>query len=131
MNDPIIILFQQDLRIHDNPALYEAAQTKRPLIPLYILDDDTPWKLGGASRAYLHHSLLSLQESLKEIGLKLILRQGPYEEILKDILKTSKAKYIYFNRHYEPASFLQDEKIKKLSEFRSFKANYLVEGFRG
>lgn len=64
---PIIVWFRQDLRLRDNPALQAAHETKRPIIPVYILDDvnSGQWKMGGASRWWLHHSLTELNKSLK------------------------------------------------------------------
>ena len=36
---PVILWFRQDLRLADNPALIHAAETGRPIIPVYILDE--------------------------------------------------------------------------------------------
>lgn len=124
MVKPVIVVFQQDLRIHDNPALTAAIQTEQPVIPLYILDDLTPkkWKMGGASRVFLHGSLESLQKSLQAIGLKLILRRGKMSSVLKEVAQESDATAIFYNRHYEPWS-----SDFKGMETHSFKANLLVE----
>ena len=72
MTQPIIIWFRQDLRMSDHPAL-TAAAAKGPIIPLYILDDETPgsWKMGAASRWWLHKSLESLN-----LKIPLVLRRG-------------------------------------------------------
>ena len=35
---PIIVWFRNDLRLIDNPALYKAAETGRPVIPVFIYD---------------------------------------------------------------------------------------------
>ena len=42
MTRPIIVWFRQDLRIADNPALAAAYESGAPVLPLYILDDETP-----------------------------------------------------------------------------------------
>jgi deoxyribodipyrimidine photo-lyase len=57
--------FRQDLRLADNPALTAAAQAGT-VIPVFILDDDHAGehKMGGASRWWLHHSLIALNASL-------------------------------------------------------------------
>ena len=59
MTAPAIVWFRQDLRLSDNPALHEALEDGYAVIPLYILDDKNAaeWKLGGAARWWLHHSL--------------------------------------------------------------------------
>ena len=75
---PILVWFRQDLRLDDNPAFAAAAATGRPVVPVYILDDLAPgqWRLGGASRWWLHHSLAALAETLAGHALALVLRAG-------------------------------------------------------
>jgi deoxyribodipyrimidine photo-lyase len=75
---PIILWFRNDLRLSDHPALTAAAETDAPILPLYILDDETPGRLcmGGASRWWLHGSLASLAKDLKQRGGELCLRRG-------------------------------------------------------
>lgn len=57
-NEPVIVWFRQDLRVKDNLALLASHQSGCPIIPLYILDDDSSgeWKIGQASRWWLSHS---------------------------------------------------------------------------
>ena len=85
---PAIVWFRQDLRLRDNPALNAVGATGRPVLPVYILDDETPgrWKLGGASRWWLHHSLTSLSADLQKRGAPLILRRGRADEIMAGLL---------------------------------------------
>jgi deoxyribodipyrimidine photo-lyase len=66
-----IFWFRQDLRLSDNPGLREASRLGK-VLPIYILDDLSlsPFKIGSASRIYLHHSLASLNQSLND-GLNL------------------------------------------------------------
>lgn len=47
---PTIVWFRQDLRLADQAALVAAA-SQGPVVPLYVLDDDTPgeWAIGGRS----------------------------------------------------------------------------------
>ena len=104
MSATVICWFNQDLRVEDHPALAAAAAQGRPVIPLYILDDVTagPWAPGGASRWWLHHSLLSLQDSLTRLGCPLILRRGPAQEVLRDVIAESGAESLVFSRRIEP-----------------------------
>lgn len=103
MPAPVILWLRQDLRLHDQPALL-AAIAQGPVIPLYILDDDTPgaWRMGGAQRWWLHHSLASLAEALKARGSRLILRRGPAADVLRTVLAETGAGRIHAVRHYEP-----------------------------
>lgn len=72
---PAIVWFRQDLRLQDNPALRAALDRGGPVVPLYILDaaGDGRWPIGGAARWWLHHSLASLDASLRERGSRPIV----------------------------------------------------------
>lgn len=112
MANPVIVWFRQDLRLADNPALTLASKTGQPLLPIYILDDISAgqWKMGGASRAWLHHSLTALNASLNG---KLRVFIGNAETVLPDIIKQSGTTDIYWNRCYEPWRIARDKRIKE------------------
>ena len=118
MNDshkPILLWFRLDLRLDDNPALTRAAESGRPVIPVFILssEDEAPWAPGGASRWWLHRSLAALEESLRHQGSCLILKQGPAARALDALIQETGATAVYWNRRYEPAIVARDAKIKK------------------
>ena len=98
-----LLWLRQDLRLHDQPALVAAAQ-QGPVIPVYILDDDAPgaWRIGGAQRWWLHHSLAALDKTLRDQGSRLILRRGDAVSILNELAEATGAEAIHAIRHYEP-----------------------------
>lgn len=98
-----LVWFRQDLRIQDQPAL-AAAAARGPVLGLYVLDDETPgrWKLGGASRWWLHHSLTALARELEKLGSTLILRRGRSSEVVRAVASEVGAGGIHATRHYEP-----------------------------
>jgi len=104
MTAPVILWLRRDLRLADQPALAAAVASGAPLIPIYTLDDDTPKhrKMGGASRWWLHHSLVSLDADLRKIGSQMILRAGRSDEILCALAQEIGASAIHCIRHYEP-----------------------------
>jgi deoxyribodipyrimidine photo-lyase len=104
MTAPVILWFRRDLRLSDQPALAAAVASGAPIIPLYILDDDTPKhrKMGAASRWWLHHSLKALDQDLQKLGSRLILRAGKSDEILCALAAETNASAIHCIRHYEP-----------------------------
>lgn len=131
---PAIVWLRQDLRLADNPALYAAAESKRPLIILYILDDETPgrWRIGGASRWWLHRSLEALGESVRKHGGALTLRRGRAEDVIGAIVRETGARSVYWNRCYEPYAVARDTKLKAALtasgvEVNSFAGGLLVE----
>lgn len=137
MTNIAIVLFRQDLRINDNPALRKAIDDNYQIIPLYIYDEEEKksWPMGGASKLFLHHSLEQLDEDLKEKGSRLILKKGDRQKVIFKILKESKAKAIFWNRCYEPENIKIDKELKeKLKEenyeVHSFNASLLFEPFQ-
>lgn len=114
-NNPVIYWFRSDLRLSDNPALSAACGEGRAVIPVYILDDLNPglWKMGAASRWWLHQSLLKLSASLEAAGFQpLVFLKGDAEKELLKLLDAVKADTVYWNRRYEPWAVARDTKIK-------------------
>jgi hypothetical protein len=66
---PIMVWFRNDLRLADNPALSHAAQSGRPVIPLYILDETKDVRpMGAASLWWLDKSLKALAKAWRPSG---------------------------------------------------------------
>ena len=109
---PVLLWFRQDLRLHDHPALTAAAQAG-PVIPVYVLDDEGPgqWRIGGAQRWWLHHSLASLDAALRDRGSRLILRRGPAAEVLSALMAETGAAAIHATRRYEPWWRAADDRL--------------------
>ena len=105
----VIMWFRQDLRLSDNPALLNAIQQGR-VLPVFILDEGNDWSIGGASRWWLHHSLLALNESLQ--GNLWILR-GDAAELLPQLTREHSASHAFWNRCYEPSIIRRDSLIKE------------------
>lgn len=104
MTAPIILWLRRDLRLADQPALAAAVESGAPIIPAYVLDDETPKyrKMGGASRWWLHHSLTSLDAELRTLGSRLILRRGISDTKLCELARETGASAVHCIRHFEP-----------------------------
>lgn len=74
--DDAVILFTRDLRVHDHPALAEAARSAERLTPLFVLDDGILGFSGANRLAFLLEALTDLDASLRRLGSGLILRSG-------------------------------------------------------
>lgn len=132
-----IVWLRQDLRLSDHPALQAASERNLPVVPVYIFDEVTPgqWKMGGAQRWWLRHSLASLAASLKKRNLNLILRRGPALSILKQLMVETQGSALYWNRCYEPYAIRRDQEIKKYFtqqgiEVESFSGSLLFEPWK-
>lgn len=131
---PAIVWFRNDLRLDDNPALTAAARSGAPIVALYALDDDSAgaWRMGGASRWWLHHSLAALARDLSRFGVLLTLRRGRAEFVLESLAAETGASAVYWNRLYEPWAMRRDSAIKAALRTRgltveSFNASLLFE----
>lgn len=103
MTAPSILWFRRDLRLTDQAALIAAAEAG-PVIPVYVLDDETPKhrRMGEASRWWLHESLELIDHALRQRGSRLILRRGAAADVLASLARETKAAAIHAIRHYEP-----------------------------
>ena len=91
--------FRNDLRLDDNPIVYDAVQAVASgevteVLPVYIFDPRwfsmTQWKNGmlktGSFRAeYLLGSIIDLKDRLRAIGSDLIICMGAPEEVLPSL----------------------------------------------
>ncbi len=114
MSDTSLLWFRHDLRLADNPALLAAVGRGGPVIPVFIWSpaEEGAWRPGAASRWWLHQSLAQLDASLRERGSRLVVRQGPALETIRELLEESGASAVYWNRRYEPAVIDRDRRVE-------------------
>ncbi|WP_372466762.1 deoxyribodipyrimidine photo-lyase [Microbacterium maritypicum] len=134
MTSPSLVWFRDDLRLADNPALRAAIDRGEPVIALYVLDEESPGirPLGGAARWWLHHSLASLDERLRERGGALVLRRGAAGHVVREAVADVGAGAVFWNRRYGGAEREIDSSLKSALraeglEVASFAASLLHE----
>ena len=131
-NKTAIVLFSDDFRINDNPALFYASKNYENIIPLYIYQEDyLGRKIGAASKVFLHKVLESFNSLLKkEYGVNLIIRKGNRIDVIKEILNQIPLHGVYFNHSYTLKQIQDEQLIRnelKHLDVRSFKAKLLFE----
>ena len=103
MKTTIIHWFRNDLRLHDNEALYEACQDADTVIPVFIVDprsfDELPdihvRKAGIHRMRFLLESLHDLRKTLRAHGSDLVIRTGDPGEVLAKLATEYGAKVVY------------------------------------
>jgi deoxyribodipyrimidine photo-lyase len=72
-----VVLFNRDLRVHDNPALAAAAKAERT-VPLFVFDEALLGSRFAAPNrvAFMREALADLDGSLRDVGGRLFLRRG-------------------------------------------------------
>ena len=107
-----LLWFHNDLRLGDNPALVKAIESGKPVIPLFIWDEnDSDLHTGRAAMWWLHQSLDKLSSRIEGLGNKLILRKGNPKDIVKEIINEYDVSTVYLNRRFEPPIIERDEHI--------------------
>ncbi len=114
MSQPSIVWFRDDLRLADNPALRAAIDRGEPILGLYVLDEESDGirPLGGAAKWWLHGSLESLGERLRERGSTLLLRRGAAASVVADLAREASAGAVFWNRRYGGAEREVDAALK-------------------
>ena len=118
----------------DNPALIAGLGSGRPVIPVFVLDEETSGirRRGAASRWWLHHSLAALAKHLGALNIPLILRRGPAATVIPKLAGEIGAEAVFWNRCYEPFAVERDAAIggalgKAGVEVQDFPATLLTE----
>jgi deoxyribodipyrimidine photo-lyase len=128
---PLILWFRRDLRLGDHPMLAAALATGRPLVPVFVLDDETSG-LGAAPKWRLGLSVAAFAAALDGIGLRLTLRRGAALVELTRLIAQTGACGVWWSRLYDPASVARDTAVKAAiraagQEARSFPGHLLHE----
>jgi deoxyribodipyrimidine photo-lyase len=128
---PILLWFRRDLRLSDHPALHAAAETCRPVIPVFLLDEVVEGH-GAAPKWRLRLAVEHFAERLQEIGSRLVLRRGEALPTLRRLVKDTGAGAVWWTRLYDPDARERDEAVKSGLksdgiEARSFPGHVLFE----
>lgn len=123
-----IVLFRDDLRLHDHPALWSAVKHGK-VVPVYIAP-----KLDGkptAEHVWKHYALQSLANALHKKGCHLIIRQGQLLEQLLQLAKETHCDAVYWHERFDVHDRQLDHTIaSKLLEqgieVRSFEGTLLL-----
>ena len=119
-----LVLFRNDLRVADNPALSFAVK-RGEAVCLFVYDETL---YGGAAKWWLHHSLLTLGADLGGLHV----RAGSQNDIVAQMVAEHGIDAVVWNRRYEPEGIAQDTELKsQLKEqgipVESFPGNLLHE----
>ena len=102
----VIVWFRQDLRLHDNEALYDALRSGEEVLPIYVFDErvflgETSYgfpKTGKYRTQFIIESVQDLRKNLRALGSDLIVRIGKPEEIIFDLAQKAKTSWVFCNR---------------------------------
>ena len=119
--------FREDLRMHDNTALYHAScKAKRGLIAIYIISTDA-WKAHDVAACridFILRNLKELETSLRSLNIPLLIIRSDFRTIPENLLKICaehEIDAVYFNQQYEVNEARRDLAVENLLRKSSVK----------
>jgi deoxyribodipyrimidine photo-lyase len=109
-----IVWLRRDLRLEDNVALARAGAESKQVALLFVFDPEILEKLESKSDlrvTFIYESLVELDQQLKKIGSRLLVRYGNPETEVPLVIKTLNATALYFNEDYEDYAKIRDQKV--------------------
>ncbi|MEZ4616264.1 MAG: deoxyribodipyrimidine photo-lyase [Caldilineaceae bacterium] len=104
---------RRDLRLTDNQALQGAIAAGGAVIPLFILDPtllDSPW-VGEKRLTFLFAGLHALDEQLRALGSRLIVREGKPLTVLQTLCAEQQITNIHAERDHSPYAAERDAAV--------------------
>ena len=133
-----LVWFKKDLRTYDNEALTEGLKAG-PVVPIFVIEPNL-WKLPDHSSRqweFVRECLDDLKNSLNGINLKLIIKVGDIQDVIKKLMESFHIQAIYsheetgnewtFKRDQNLRCFTKNENInwyefRQVGVFRGIKA---------
>ena len=121
MKKTVIHWFRNDLRLHDNPALYQACRDAQNVLPVYILDPASMETLPGINQPragahrmrFLLESLADLRHNLQQRGSDLLIRVGTPPQVLAELVSQHQASAVYAGQEATTEETRLDEQVRQ------------------
>lgn len=92
-----LLWFKRDLRISDHAALFHAAKSGQPVLPIFIVEPDY-WQQPDVSQRhwqFVTEALACLQQDLQRLGQPLLVFYGAATKVIRQILARFPISAIY------------------------------------
>ena len=114
MNKLSIFWFRRDLRLKDNHGLYQALESEKKVLPIFIFDEDILDLLENKSDKrvdFIVQALQILNSFLKSKNKGIKIFKGKPLEIYKKLSQNYEIEAVYSNEDYEPYAIKRDREI--------------------
>lgn len=109
MHDVALVWFRRDLRLADNPALTDALDRARAVVPVTV--EPAAYRPGAAATAWRARSLVELDVALRERGSSLAVFDGPAHQVLPALAHETGATLLSFTRAWDPESLAEETRV--------------------
>lgn len=119
-----VFWFRRDLRLDDNLGLFRALESKFPVIPLFIFDEDILDNLPKKDPrvGFIHESLSKINDELNKIASSLLVKKGKTTAVWESIIQEFDVQEVFFNKDYEPYAIKRDFAICQLLDANHIKS---------
>jgi deoxyribodipyrimidine photo-lyase len=111
-----VFWFRRDLRLEDNTALNHALLSGRPVLPVFIFDENIISELprNDARVNFIFQNLENIDKFLKQRGSSLLCLTGDPVTVFGKLITEYPVTNVFLNKDYEPYALQRDKKIKSL-----------------
>ena len=109
-----IFWFRRDLRLKDNHGLFQALESGKKVLPIFIFDEDILDLLENKSDKrvdFIVQTLQTLNSFLKSKNKGIKIFKGKPLEIYKKLTENYEIEAVYCNEDYEPYAIKRDQEI--------------------
>jgi deoxyribodipyrimidine photo-lyase len=108
--------FRRDLRLEDNVGLFHALQSKFPVIPIFIFDDEILDKLpsNDARVGFIHDNISKMNVELLDSNSSFLVKKGKTLKVWESLMQEFDIKEVFFNKDYEPYATKRDNTLTEL-----------------
>jgi deoxyribodipyrimidine photo-lyase len=107
-----VLWLRRDLRLHDHPALHEAAKAG-PVVALFVLDPALLTPAGAPRVAVLYRTLRALDADLREHGGRLLVRRGDPVNAVPKVVREAGAESVHISADFGPYGSARDVDVDK------------------
>ncbi len=104
---------RRDLRLSDNHALNAALGSAQRVIPLFILDPFFERYPTPARQSFLFNGLRALDDDLRALGSRLIVRRGNPAEVLKQVCVEIGTRNVFAEQDFSPYAKRRDSLVSE------------------
>jgi len=109
-----IFWFRRDLRLNDNHALWQALQSKFPILPIFIFDEYFFKHFPSNDKRFnlIYDHLFQLNLELKKYQSGIQIFKGKTTEIFLHLIREYDIASVFCNEDYEPYAIQRDHELQ-------------------
>ncbi|WFG40375.1 hypothetical protein GKO48_12405 [Candidatus Lucifugimonas marina] len=118
---------RSDLRLEDNPALSEATIESEVVIPVFVFDLKSEMPKSKLRSNFLNGALNDLDSRLREIGSRLLIKQGDTAQELAKIIDGESTIPVFANAGYSRHSKFVESQVARHTQLRLFSGQVTID----